>query len=87
MRFILGYVQPRPASYDRKVAIYEKKEYVFEAETEADAVHAIDLFLTEGPVVCGENIYRRQMASLSPCPPAPQVLEPRPEFLPVDEYL
>ncbi|MDE2172976.1 MAG: hypothetical protein KGJ31_00010 [Patescibacteria group bacterium] len=87
MRLILGYVQPRPASYDPKVAIYEKKEYVLEAETEADATHAIDLFLAEGSVVCGANVYRRQMASLRPCPPAQQVLEPRPEFLPVDEYL
>lgn len=69
----LEYSQPRPASYDPNVPIFEKRPHRIEAENDAEAEHAADLFfLSSNLVRCGSVWYPRSKIALYPLAmPAP----------------
>lgn len=84
MKLILSYSQPRPASYDPEVVIYERKGLVLDPMTEAEAEECIESFLKKGSVVCGAKTYYRSMISLRPHHiPEPK---PEPEFCSTDGH-
>jgi hypothetical protein len=77
---ILTYIQPRPASYDPAVAIFERKERRFGA-TE-DIEKEVATFLSEGSVVCGTATHVRESISMELRHPTP-IVQPNAELLPI----
>jgi len=64
MTYRLNYVQPRPAVFDRRIPIYERKELAIEGETREEALRVAREFLKRGSVNCGDKRYRRARISL-----------------------
>lgn len=57
--FVLTYGQPRPASYDKNVAICEQRTHRIEGDDEGRARQTANAFLKEGAVTCGDKTHRR----------------------------
>ncbi|GEM_PF-3081415 len=88
MKYSFYYSQPRPASYDLSKAIHESRTHDIEADDKSAAHDIAADFLRQGAVRCGGTLYRR--AQISPLTELPlvsnHIIEPKPEFLPCDEY-
>ena len=78
--FILHYAQPRPASFDPTVAIWERKECHIDAKGIGEAQETIKKFLAEGSVVCGETTHHIELLEFRELRPT---LQPNPDFLAV----
>jgi len=76
MRFELQYVQMRPASYDPKMNIGERKTHIIEAESREVAEQVADTFLAGRAQISLHSLYL----------PSP-IIGPNPKFLPLDEYV
>ena len=87
MLFLLTYVQPRPARFDSRLPIFERKQYLFEGnDMDEDAVEqAVKSFIRGGRVLCGGATYVRTRVSLIPVPPPSLPLQPKQDFLSMDE--
>jgi hypothetical protein len=56
---VLVYTQPRPASYDPAVPIFERKEMRFDDGGDVTP-EDMNRFLSEGSVRCGTTLFERQ---------------------------
>ena len=80
------YAQPRPATYDRDVVIFERREQVFDDGDEEIVKKEIDALLREGYVRCNKTTYHRTLISIQPFYGLPQVsLLPKVARLLMDE--
>jgi len=58
------YAQPRPASYDRRKVIHERRPLRIGARNYPEAAKAAKAFLAHGAVKCGRTKYHRRWISL-----------------------
>ena len=66
MMLMMQYSQPRPATFDPKVVIYEKKELVFEDVSYSATKEFIESFLNQEPMICGSETHYRKLNFLRP---------------------
>ncbi len=66
MMLMLQYGQPRPATFDPKVVIYEKKELVFEDVSATATEEFVKSFLSQEPIICGSETHYRKLIFLRP---------------------